>query len=235
MQTQVGVESATGETCRDRSKKPEGTWRGPKSSTNTMSQEQASPRCSHSLSTLPLCPFKKLRGRGRVGLTLGAKAIKETNRRILCELLGKVQTIYSGLPRRPVWETWGLGPASLSLHMDRGVRKEKPGGCLDKWMLRAVQNVQHGFHGKLELRDSLAPNPALTPHFTGRKSQSLTKAHRVLPLYHFSLPPTSQATICSHCSHPGHSSSKANRGTPILRPLHWLFLLPGTLFPQIPP
>lgn len=165
MQTQVGVESATGETCRDRGKKPEGTWRGQKSSTNTLSQEQASPRCSHSLSTLPLYPFKKLRGRGRVGLTLGAKAIKETNRRILCELLGKVQTIYSGLPRRPVWETWGLGPASLSLHMDWGVRKEKPGGWLDKWMLRAVQNVQHGFPWEAGTQRLLGSKPSIDSPF----------------------------------------------------------------------
>lgn len=67
-------------------KGPEGSR---KSFKNALSQEQASPRCSHCLSTLPLCPFKKFRGRGRVGLTLGNKAIKETNWRIRMNYLGK--------------------------------------------------------------------------------------------------------------------------------------------------
>ena len=38
-----------------------------------------------------------------MGLTLGAKAIKETNRRIPCELLRKVQMIYSGF----LWHLFG--------------------------------------------------------------------------------------------------------------------------------
>lgn len=47
-----------------------------------------------------------------MGLTLGAKAIKTTNRRIPCELLGKVQIIYSGLPKCLLGEP-GLGPCIL--------------------------------------------------------------------------------------------------------------------------
>lgn len=45
-----------------------------------------------------------------MGLPLGAEAIKETNRRIPCELLGKVQMIYSGLPRHLFGK---LGPWAL--------------------------------------------------------------------------------------------------------------------------
>lgn len=72
-------------------------------------------------------------------LTLGAKAIKETNRRIPCELLRKVQVIYSGL----LWSLsgeLGLKPCiHESLHglgyEEREARTVKPGLWLDKWLL----------------------------------------------------------------------------------------------------
>lgn len=63
MQTQVGVENVPGEAGRDRVKRPEGTWRGQKIHKHTVPRA-GEPQLSHCLSTLPLCPFKKLRGAG---------------------------------------------------------------------------------------------------------------------------------------------------------------------------
>lgn len=70
-----------------------------------------------------------------MGLTLGAKAIKKTNRRIPCELLGKVQIIYSGLPRCLLGES-GLGPCILE--------KTEAGRVAGWWMLKARWNVKPG-------------------------------------------------------------------------------------------
>lgn len=116
--------------------------------------------------------------------------------------------------------------------MGWSVRREKPGGWLGRCTLRAVWNVQPGSPREAGTLRLLGSKPCMAPHLNGRKIQSPTKAHSVFPLRHA---PPHLSGICSRSGHPGQGSSKPTRDTPILGPLHWLFLLPGTFFPQISP
>lgn len=54
----------------DRGKRPERDLEGKK----ILCQEQASPSCSHYLFTLPLCPPKKLRGKGQGEINSGSQS-----------------------------------------------------------------------------------------------------------------------------------------------------------------
>ena len=70
----MGVGSAPEGTCGDRDRRPEGIWRGQKILVNILAQEPASPSCSHYLFTLPLCPPKKLTGKGQGGINSGSQS-----------------------------------------------------------------------------------------------------------------------------------------------------------------